>query len=61
MSAGGLYVEAAALSSIGVSSEQLVCNVAERLRENIKSVKLHPMGSPRVEELVRTLVIHGEG
>ena len=49
MSAGGSYVEAA-LSSIGVSSEQLVCNVAERLRDDIKSVKLIPW-PPRVEEL----------
>jgi hypothetical protein len=46
---GGSYVEAA-LSSIGVSSEQLVCNVAERLRDDVKSVKLIPW-PPRVEEL----------
>lgn len=45
----GSYVEAA-LSSIGVSSEQLVRNVAERLRDDIKSVKIIPW-PPRVEEL----------
>ncbi len=37
-SAGGSYVEAA-LSSIGVSSELLVNNVAERLRNDMKSIK----------------------
>ena len=36
-SGGGSYVEAA-LSSIGVSSEQLVCNVAGRLREDLRSI-----------------------
>ena len=49
MSGGGPYVEAA-LSSIGVSREHLVYNVAERLRKVIKSVKLVPWPS-RVEEL----------
>ena len=49
MSGGGSIVEAA-LSSIGVSREQLVYNVAERLRKDIKSVKLVPWPS-RVEEL----------
>ena len=48
-SGSGLYVEAA-LSSIGVSSEQLVHNVAIRLRDDIKSVQLVPC-PPRVEEL----------
>ena len=48
-SGGGSYVEAA-LSSIGVSSEQLVCNVAQRLRDDIKSIKLISW-PPRVEEL----------
>ncbi len=46
---GGSYVEAA-LSSVGVSSEQLVHNVAEQLRDDIKSVKPVPW-PPRVEEL----------
>ena len=46
---GGSYVEAA-LSSIGVSSEQLVRNVAKRLRDDINSVK-HVPWPPRVEEL----------
>ncbi|CAB1416359.1 unnamed protein product [Pleuronectes platessa] len=46
---GGTYVEAA-LSSIGVSSEQLVHNVAERLRDDVKSIKLVPW-PPRVEQL----------
>ena len=46
---GGSYIEAA-LSSIGDSSEQLVCNVAKRLRDDINSVKLAPW-PPRVEEL----------
>ncbi len=46
---GGSYVEAALLS-IGVSSEQLVCNVARRLRDDINSVK-HVPWPPRVEEL----------
>ena len=46
-SAGGSYVEAA-LSSIGVSSEQLVCNVAEQLRDDIKSVKRIPWGHRRL-------------
>lgn len=49
MSGGGSYVEAA-LSSIDVSSEQLVRNVAKRLRDDIISVKLVPWPS-RVEEL----------
>ena len=49
MSGGGPYVEAA-FSSIGVSREHLVYNVAERLRKDIKSVKLVPWPS-RVEEL----------
>ncbi len=48
-SGGGSYVEAA-LSSISVSSEQLVHNVAERLRDDIKSIKLVAW-PPRVEEL----------
>ncbi|CAB1439848.1 unnamed protein product [Pleuronectes platessa] len=39
---GGTYVEAA-LSSIGVSSEQLVHNVAERLRDDVKSIKLQQL------------------
>ena len=38
------------MTSIGVSSEQLVCNVAERLRDDIKSVKLIQW-PPRIEEL----------
>ena len=46
---GGSYVEAA-LSSIGVSSEQLVRNVAKWLRVDINSVKHVPWPS-RVEEL----------
>ncbi len=49
-SGGGSYYIEAALSSIGVSSEQLVRNVAERLRNDIKSIKLVPW-LPRVEEL----------
>ena len=48
-SGGGSYVELA-LSSIGISSEQLVWNVAERLRDDIKSVNLVSW-PPRVEEL----------
>ena len=48
-SEGGSYVEAA-LSFISVSSQQLVCNVAERLRDDINSVKLMSW-PPRVEEL----------
>ena len=48
-SGSGSYVEAA-LSSIGVSDEQLLCNVADRLRKDIKSVKLVPW-PPRVEDL----------
>ncbi|KAL8608985.1 hypothetical protein ACOMHN_050452 [Nucella lapillus] len=48
-SGGGSYIEAA-LSSIGVSSEQLVSNVAKRLKEDIKSIKLITW-QPRVEEL----------
>ena len=48
-SGGGSYVEAA-LSSNGVSTEQLIHNVAERLREDIKQIKLVPW-PPRVEEL----------
>ena len=48
-SGSGSYVEAA-LSSIGVSSEQLVHNVAVRLRDDINSVQLVPW-PPRVEEL----------
>ncbi|KAL8590504.1 hypothetical protein ACOMHN_010940 [Nucella lapillus] len=47
-SGGGSYIEAA-LSSIGVSSEQLVSNVAKRLKEDIKSIKLITW-PPRVEE-----------
>ena len=45
---GGTYVEAA-LSSIDVSSEQLIHNVAERLRDDVMSIKLVPW-PPRVEE-----------
>ena len=47
---GGGSCFKAALSSICVSSEQLVCNVAQWLRDDIKSIKLisWPM---RVEEL----------
>ena len=45
----GTYVEAA-LSFIGVSSEQLIRNVAERLRVDIMSIKLVPW-PPRVEQL----------
>ena len=48
-SGGGTYVEAA-LFSIGVSSAQLVHNVAERLRDDIKTIKLIQW-SPRIEEL----------
>ncbi|KAL8562136.1 hypothetical protein ACOMHN_041971 [Nucella lapillus] len=48
-SGGGSYIEAA-LSSIGVSSEQLVSNVAKKLKEDIKSIKLITW-RPRVEEL----------
>ena len=40
----------ATLSSIGVSSEQLTRNVAERLRDDIKSIKLVPWPQ-RVEEI----------
>ena len=46
---GSSYVEAA-LSSIGVSSEQLVLDVAERDRNDVKSTKVLPW-PPRVEEL----------
>ncbi len=49
VSGGGSYVEAA-LSSVGISTEQLIHNVAERLREDIKQIKLVPW-PPRVEEL----------
>ena len=49
MSGVGSYVEAA-LSSIGISTEQLIHNVAERLREDIKQIKL-VLWPPRVEEL----------
>ena len=45
----GTYDEAA-LSSIGISSKQLIHNVAEQLRDVIKSIKLVPW-PPRVEEL----------
>ena len=48
-SGSGSYVEAA-LSSIGVSSEQLVHNVAVRLRDDIHSVQIVSW-PPRVEEL----------
>lgn len=48
-SVGGSYVELA-LSSIDIGSEQLVCNVAERFRDDIKSVELVSW-PPRVEEL----------
>ena len=48
-SGGGSYVEAA-LNSISVSNEQLVHNVAERIRDEIKSIKLIRW-PPRVEEL----------
>ena len=48
-SGSGSYIEAT-LSSIGVSNEQLVRNVAERLRDDIKSIKRVPW-PPRVEEL----------
>ena len=48
-SGGGSYVEAA-LSSIGVSSEQLVRNVAERLRDDVKAIRVVPW-PPRIEEL----------
>ena len=46
---GGSYVKAV-LSAIGVSSEQLVCNVAEQLKDDVKSIKLK-LWPPRVEEL----------
>ncbi len=49
MTGGGSYVEAA-LSSCGVTSEQLVRNVADVLRNDIKSIQLVPW-PPRVEEL----------
>ena len=49
MSGSGSYVEAA-LSSIGVSSEQLVHNVAIWLRDDINSVQFVPW-PPRAEEL----------
>ena len=49
VSGGGSYVEAA-LSSIGISAEQLIYNVAERLREDIKQIKFVPW-PPRVEAL----------
>ncbi|KAK7065892.1 hypothetical protein SK128_018960 [Halocaridina rubra] len=48
-SGGGTYVEAA-LFSIGVRSEQLVHNIAERLRDDINTIKLIPW-PPRLEEL----------
>jgi len=48
-SGGGSYFEAA-LSAIGVSTEQLVRTVAERIRDDVKSIKLTPW-PPRVEEL----------
>ena len=48
-SGGGLYVEAA-LFPIGVSIEQLVCNVAKWLRHDINSV-IHVPWPPRVEDL----------
>ena len=48
-SGSGSYVEAA-FSSIGVSSEQLVHNVAVLLRDDIKSLQFVPW-PPRVEEL----------
>ena len=46
---GGSYIEAA-LTSIGVSSEQLVCNVAKWLRDDINPV-MHVPWPPRVDEL----------
>ena len=49
MSGGGSYIEAA-LSSIDISSEQLVQNVARRLRDDTTSIK-HVPWPPRVEEL----------
>ena len=49
-SGSGSYVRKQPLSSIGVSSEQLVHNVAVRLRDDINSVQLVPW-PPRVEEL----------
>jgi len=49
MSGGGSYIEAE-LSSIDISSEQLVQNVARRLKDDITSIKLVPW-PPRVEEL----------
>ena len=48
-SGDGSYIEAA-LFSIGVSSEQLVLNVAERIRNDVKSTKVLPW-PPRIEEL----------
>jgi len=45
----GSYIEAA-LSSTGVSSEQLILNVADRVRNYVKSTKVLPW-PPRVEEL----------
>jgi len=39
-----------ALSSIGISTEQLINNVAEQLREDIKQIKFVPW-PPRVEQL----------
>ena len=50
---GGPYDEAA-VSSVGVCSEQLIHNVTERLRDAIKSIKLVPW-PPRVEELEEEL------
>jgi len=44
-----IYIEAA-LSSIGVSSEQLVLNVAEQIRNDVKSTTVLRW-PPRVEEL----------
>ena len=38
-SGGGSYIEAA-LSSVGVSSEQLILNLAERVRNDVKSTKV---------------------
>ena len=48
-SGSGSYV-VVTLMSIGVSSEQLVHDVAERLKQDVKSIKSIPW-PPRVEEL----------
>jgi hypothetical protein len=48
-SGGSSYVEAA-LSAMCVSSEQLVLNVAERLKDDVRSIKI-VQWPPRVEEL----------